>query len=61
MLLVYGWILLHLVARVLRGSWARHCEARIVQCGGQPTASPNSGPAAPLGNSGVGEGPPSVS
>jgi hypothetical protein len=40
MAVVYGWILLHLLARVSRGSWARHCEARIVQCGGQSAASP---------------------
>jgi hypothetical protein len=61
MLVVCGWILLRLVARVFRGSWARHCEARIVQCGGQPTASPNGGPAEQLGDSGVAAGPPSVS
>src|ERR1043166_5486744 len=53
MLVVYGWILLCLVGRVLRGSWARHCEARIVQCGGQPSASPNGGPAEHFGESGV--------
>ena len=61
MLVVYGWILLRLVARVFRGSWARHCEARIVQCGGQPAASPNGGPAEQFGASGATGGPPSVS
>jgi len=59
MLVGYGWILIGLVARTLRGSWDRHCEARVVQCGGQPTAS-NGGPAEPLGKSGVSEEPPSV-
>jgi hypothetical protein len=56
----YGWILISLVARTLRGSWDRHCEARLVQCGGQPTAS-NGGPARRQGHSGVTEGRPSVS
>ena len=61
MLVVYAWILLRLVVRVFRGSWADHCEARIIQCSGQPVASPNGGPARRFGNSGVGGGPPSVS
>ena len=61
MLIGYGWILIGLIARTFRGSWDRHCEARILQCGGQPVASPNGGPATPSGTSGVVEGPPSVS
>jgi hypothetical protein len=61
MLVGYGWILAVFIARTFRGSWDRHCEARIAQCGGQPVASPNSGPATPIGNSSVAEGPPSVS
>src|SRR5262245_19550693 len=61
MLVVYGWIMVATIARVLRGSWARHCEARIIQCSGQPVASPNRGPPERLGNSGTGGGPPSVS
>src|SRR5262249_25660784 len=44
MLVVYGWILVALIARLLRGSWRRHCEARIVQCSSQPAPSPNDGP-----------------
>jgi len=35
MLMGYGWILASLITRTFRGSWDRHCEARIVQCGGQ--------------------------
>src|ERR1044071_8668354 len=61
MLVGYGWILVATIARILHGSWARHCEARITQCSGQPVASPNGGPGARFGNSGVGGGPPSVS
>src|SRR5258707_5108367 len=57
----YGWILIRLIIRTFRGSWDRHCEARLVQCGGQPTASPNIGAAMRVGNSSVSEGPASVS
>ena len=56
MLVGYGWIMIRLIIRTFRGSWDRHCEARIVQCGGQPTASLNGGPAMPDGNSGVSGG-----
>ena len=38
MLLGYGWILVGLITRIFRGSWDRHCEARIVQYGGQGAA-----------------------
>jgi hypothetical protein len=36
MLMGYGWILISLITKTFRGSWDRHCEARVVQCGGQP-------------------------
>ncbi len=61
MLMGYGCVLIGLVARTFRGSWDRHCEARILQCGDQPVASPNGGPATPSGTWRVVEGPPSVS
>jgi hypothetical protein len=61
MLSGYGWILMGLIVRIFRGSWDRHCEARIVQCGRQPVALPNGGPATPSGGSGVVLRPPSVS
>src|ERR1039458_7538338 len=38
-----------------------YCRLRCRSALGQPAASPNGGPAAPTGNSGVSEGPPSVS
>jgi hypothetical protein len=57
----YGWILVTLITRLLCGSWGRHCEARIVQCGGQPAASPKGGLAMLSSDSGVGDAPPPVS
>lgn len=60
MVVVYGWTLLRLAARLFRGSWAGHCEARIAQCGGQRVASPHGGLAGRNGTSGVIREPPSV-
>jgi hypothetical protein len=42
MLVGYGVFLISLITRILRRSWDRHCEARIVQCGGQQGAAGNS-------------------
>ena len=67
---------LSIIALLLRGApnmdWlARYCERKALEerqkldrvrlRPAQQTAPPNGGPAAPLGNSGVAEGPPSVS
>ena len=34
MLVVYGWWIICFVTKVSRGTWASHCETRIVQFGG---------------------------
>lgn len=58
----HGFPVWHFIACVAGGLLAWAIQAwRARETDGQPSASPNGGPAMPAGNSGATEGPPSVS
>ena len=58
--LVLGWVVFFTGYR-LTFAVAWNSRAKLLRRPAEPGASPNGGPAKPLGNSGAGGGPPSVS